>query len=103
MASWTSVATSWCPALFELEAEGEDIAASFSTTAFGRRYIAPTTSAQLISNRMRVRNTGYNQLGSGFFAGELLHLIAVFDFVNENLSGFEAWNEMFIDDDGRIS
>ncbi len=37
------------------------------------------------------------------FLSELLYLVAVLDLVDENFGGFEAWDEMLIDNDSRVA
>lgn len=34
---------------------------------------------------------------------ELLHLITILDLIDKDLRGFEAWYEMFVDNDRRIA
>lgn len=63
-------------------------------------------TAQLVSKMIRVFSTGepvrsYER--SGFLAGELLHLVAVLDLIDEDLGRLEAGDVMLIDDDRRVA
>jgi hypothetical protein len=34
---------------------------------------------------------------------ELLHLVTILDLIDKNLGGLEAWDIVFVDNDGRIA
>lgn len=34
---------------------------------------------------------------------ELLHLITILDLIDKNLRGFEAWDKVFVDNDGCVT